>query len=273
MKSRISKPWEDKGQIPGYPEEKENEVIVVVVLVVYAVALTVALARAAVGAGTPVPSPVPGAPVAKVLIVGATGGTGRELVKQALELGLDVTALVRNPSRLSIEHARLRVLAGDVMDYTAVDEAVRGQDAVLSALGHKLYWRPTRILSQGTHHIVRAMETHGVRRLVCETSLGIGSSAGRMGIYYTFFVIPFILAFYFWDKARQERVVAASAVEWVIVRPGALTHAVARGTLRHGPRVGNFLWTVRVARADVARFMLEQAHAPSYLRSAVGVRG
>jgi uncharacterized protein YbjT (DUF2867 family) len=107
--------------------------------------------------------------------------------------------------------------------------------------------------------------------MVCQTSLGIGDSAGRMGLYYTFLVIPLILPFYFWDKTRQERIIASSSVDWVIVRPGALTNGSKRGRLRHGSRVGSFLWTVRVSRADVAEFMLDQVASNTYLRAAPGV--
>ena len=115
------------------------------------------------------------------------------------------------------------------------------------------------------------MEAHGVRRFVCETSLGIGDSAGRMGLYYTFFVIPVILPFYFWDKTRQERIIEASTADWVIVRPGALTNQQARGAVRHGRAVGNLLWTVRVPRADVAAFMLDQLASDTYRCAAPGV--
>jgi uncharacterized protein YbjT (DUF2867 family) len=206
-----------------------------------------------------------------VLIVGATGGTGRQLVAQALERGLTVTALVRNPSRLAVEHPRLTVVRGDVLDPDSVEAAMRGQDAVLCALGHKRFFYPTRILSEGTRNILRAMETHGVMRLICETALGIGDSAGRMGLYYTFFVIPVILPFYFWDKTRQERAIAQTDVDWAIVRPGALTNGALRGHVRHGSHVGSFLWTVRVPRADVAEFMLDQLTSNTYLRAAPGV--
>jgi len=120
-------------------------------------------------------------------------------------------------------------------------------------------------------NILRAMETHGVPRLVCTTSLGIGDSAGRLGLYFTLFVIPVILPFYFWDKTRQERLIAASELEWVIVRPGMLTNGARQGRQRHGHDVGNFLWTVRVSRADVADFMLSQLESDAYLRSAPGV--
>ena len=166
---------------------------------------------------------------------------------------------------------RLTVVQGDVLDPASVDAAMRGQEAVLCALGHKRWFYPTRILSEGTRNILKSMETHRVPRLVCETSLGIGDSAGRMGLYYTFFVIPLILPFYFWDKTRQERLIAASGVEWVIVRPGVLTNGARRGAPRHGPRVGNFLWTVRIPRADVADFMLQQLTSDTCLRTAPGV--
>lgn len=207
----------------------------------------------------------------RLLIVGGTGGTGRQLIAQALERGHAVTALVRNPSKLGLEHPRLRVVRGDVLDYGSVEEAVRGQEAVISALGHKRFFYPTRILSEGTANLLRAMQAHGVPRFVCETSLGIGDSAGRMGLYYTLFVIPVILPFYFWDKTRQEQLIAASDVEWVIVRPGVLSNAERRGTYRHGRDIGNFLLTVRIARADVADFMLHQVQNDLYLRRAPGV--
>ncbi len=158
-----------------------------------------------------------------------------------------------------------------MLDPESIGAAMRGQEAVLSALGHNKYFDPTRILSEGTRNILRAMESHGVARLVCATSLGIGDSAGRLGLYYTLFVIPVILPLYFWDKTRQERLVAESHVEWVVVRPGLLTNGDKSGRYRHGRGVGNFLWTVRVSRADVADFMLNQLTSDTYLRAAPGV--
>ncbi len=237
----------------------------------YAIALSIALAVAGHRSKAAASGGRPGRRPERVLIVGATGGTGRQLVLQALELGYQVTAFVRDPSKLRIEHPRLRLATGDVLDYASVEAAVRGQEAVLSALGHKRYYPPNRILSKGTSNVLRAMEAQGVRRLVCETSLGIGDSAGRMGLYYTFLVIPTVLPFYYWDKTRQERAIARCDVEWILVRPGALTDAGKRGHVRHGHHVGNFLRTVRVSRADVADFMLSQLQSDTYLRTAVAV--
>ena len=148
---------------------------------------------------------------------------------------------------------------------------MQGQEAVLSALGHKRFFYPARILSHGTHNILDAMEKNGVKRLVCETALGIGSSAGRMGLYYTFFVIPVILPLYFWDKTRQEQFISDSAAEWIIVRPGALNNGEKREHYRHGQAVGNFFTTERISRADVANFMLDQLTSNEYLRTATGV--
>jgi uncharacterized protein YbjT (DUF2867 family) len=245
--------------------------MIFLLFLVYAALLGVALGRAGYrGAATGAPIvPVP-AP-ARVLVVGASGGTGRELVAQALERGYEVTAFVRDPSKLRLEHPQLHTVRGDVLDPATLDGALRGQDAVLCALGHRQYFRPTRILSAGTANLLHAMQSHGVQRIVCETALGLGDSAGRMGLYYTFFVIPLILPFYFWDKTRQEAVLASSATAWTLVRPGALTNAAPRGRYRHGAGIGNFLWTVRIARADVAAFMLDQLTSDAYVRTAVGV--
>ena len=239
--------------------------------ILYAIVLSFVLARAGHRSQTvPEDGQARNRPT-RLLIVGATGGTGRQLVAQALERGHQVTALVRNPSKLTIEHAQLTVIHGDVLDYPSVEAAMRGQEAVVSALGHKRFLYPTRILSDGTRNILRAMETNRVSRLVCATSLGIGDSAGRLGLYFTLFTIPVVLPFYFWDKARQERMIAESNVEWVIVRPGMLNNADKRGRFRHGSKIGNPLGTVRISRADVADFMLDQLASDKYLRSAPGV--
>ncbi|MGH2568413.1 MAG: NAD(P)-dependent oxidoreductase [Bacteroidota bacterium] len=202
----------------------------------------------------------------KILIVGSTGGTGRELVKQALELGHDVTAFARNPAKLNIQHERLRIAQGDVLDSASVDRAVQGQDAVLSALGHKRWVIKTTILSEGTKNVIAAMSKHGVRRIVCETTLGISDRRGRMGLYYTLFVVPVLLYFYFRDKELQERLIKESPLDWVIVRPGALTNGRRRGVYRHGLDLGNWFTTVRVSRPDTADFMLKQLTGTTYLR-------
>ena len=209
----------------------------------------------------------------RVLVIGATGGTGRQLVERALDQGHQVTAFVRRPAKLQIEHANLRVVKGDVLDYPSVEAAMHGQSAVLCALGHKRFFYPNKIQSNGMRNILRAMKTCNVPRLICETALGIGNSVGRLGLPHTFFVLPLILPFYMWDKLRQENLIIASDRDWIIVRPGVLTNAESRGNYRHGPKVGNYFWPVPIARADVADFMLKQLTDDAYVGSAPGIAG
>ena len=207
----------------------------------------------------------------KLLIIGATGGTGRALVEQALAQGHVVSAFARKPLKITTSHDRLTVAKGNVLDYNSLDQAVEGKDAILSALGHKRWFIKTSILSEGTGNIIKAMQKHNVKRLICETSLGIGDSRWKMGLYYTLFVIPFITFFYFRDKERQERYIKQSSLDWIIVRPGQLTNGRKRGTYRHGLDIGSMLLTVRISRVDVADFMLKQLTDDSYLRKTPGV--
>ena len=206
-----------------------------------------------------------------LLIIGATGGTGRALIEQALNQGHTVTAFVRNARKIPITHERLTVAIGNVLDYDTVDRAVKGKDAVLSALGHKRWFIKTSILSDGTSNIIRAMERHSIKRFVCETSLGIGDSRGGLGLYYTLFVIPVITYFYFKDKERQEKLIRESSLDWVIVRPAQLTNGVRRGVYRQGPQVGSYVFTRRISRADVADFMLRQITDTSHIRETVAI--
>ena len=240
----------------------------------YAIAISLAMARRGLWSR---PAEAEGKsnpqPIRRVLIIGATGGTGRELVSQGLEQGYEVTALVRDPARLQMTHPRLKIVRGDVLNRNSLSEAVRVQDAVLSALGHRRLFVPSRVQSAGTRNIVRAMEAQGVRRFICETAIGLGNSAGRLGLFSTLFFIPVVLPIYFWDKSRQEQVVAESALDWVLVRPGVLTNAGKRGVYRHGVNVGSYILTGTIGRADVADFMLKQLSDDRYLRRAAAVVG
>ena len=207
----------------------------------------------------------------KLLIIGATGRTGQELIKQALEQGHSLTALVRNPKKLRMSHPNLCIIKGNILDFKKVQEAVAGQDAVLSALGHKRFFIKTNILSEGTRNILHAMEEENVKRFICITSLGINDSRFKLGLYYTLFVIPVIIFFYFWDKAKQEKLIQRSKLNWTIVRPGMLINGKKRGIYRHGDNVGSYILTKMISRADVAHFMLLQLNGTTYFRKSPGV--
>ena len=247
----------------------------------------------------------------KVLIFGATGGTGRALVQQALEQGHEVTSFARDSAKVRTTHQNLRVVQGDITNSSSVEAAIHGQDAVLSALGIRvptgaiiliailcqvfaafvplskpMAWlvragvpvlamlllsRKKTTLSDGTRNIVQAMQKHGVKRFVCETSLGIGDSKGRLGFFYTFLLIPLLLRNIFADKEVQERIIQDSSLDWVIVRPAALTNGPRKGDHQAGKTIGHWFFTAKISRADVAAFMLKQLAGDTYLRKTPGV--
>ena len=206
-----------------------------------------------------------------ILIIGSTGKTGRQLVKQSIEAGHDVTALARNPKRLEIYQPKLRIICGDVMKLESIEAAFIDQDAVLCALGHKRFFVKTNILSKGTENIVRAMQKYNVRRLLCITALGINDSKYRLGLYYTLFTIPFILYFYFKDKSKQETIITKSHLEWTIIRPAQFIPGRLRAKYKVGPNVGHYILTKLITRADVAHFMLKELKESSYLHQKPGI--
>jgi putative NADH-flavin reductase len=201
----------------------------------------------------------------KLLIIGATGGLGKELVRQALEQGHQVTALVRNPSTIASEHDRLRVARGDVLDVESLGAAVAEQEAIVSALGTPNPRKPSTLLSEGTGNLVRAMDRHCVRRLVRVTILGTGEGGRRHGsLFYRLFVLGFFVKPMLEDKERQEEVIRRSRLDWTVVRPPHYTDEPESGDYRvitdGGGRVG------KIGRADLASFMLGQRDEDSYVR-------
>jgi putative NADH-flavin reductase len=202
-----------------------------------------------------------------VLVIGATGRTGRQVVIQALGQGHGVTALVRNPVDIRQQDERLKVIHGDVLDYPSVESAMQGQDAVVSALGARTHGRTT-VLSEGTKNIIRAMEQQKVRRFVCESSLGVGDSAGQMGWLFDWLVLPLWLRHVYRDKEVQEQAISKSKLNWVIVRPALLTNGPKTGVYQAGLKYTRSSIVPRISRADVADFMLKQLTDDAYLRKA-----
>ena len=202
-----------------------------------------------------------------LLVFGATGGTGRELVKQALNQGHTVTGFSRHAKKLTDEFPNLRVIEGDVADRAAVEQAVQGQDAVLSALGASSLKRsPT--LVKGIENIVQAMEQHNVRRLGYQSSLGVGDSRKQVGFLIRYIVVPLVLRNAIADHEQKEGIIQQSNLDWVIVRPAGLTDDDHTGNYRHGETIdlGD-----TISRADVADFMLKQVNDDAYLKKAPGI--
>jgi putative NADH-flavin reductase len=205
----------------------------------------------------------------RLALFGATGPTGRQVLRQAFERGLDVQALVRNPNRLEVANPKLSILQGDVLDANAVGRVIQGSDAVIVALGGKPSDK-VRVLETGTKHIVAAMKKHGQKRLIVVTSLGVGDSAGQAGFLFEKIIVPLFLKSEFADKLAQEQVVASSGLEYVIARPGALTNDAAKGVYEAARKL-RVRSPAKISRADVAHFCLEQLQDDSWLGQAVSL--
>jgi putative NADH-flavin reductase len=170
----------------------------------------------------------------KLLVLGPTGGTGQAIVRQALDAGHDVCAFARRPAKLGIEHPRLRVHAGDVVaDPAALAEALRGQDAVVSALGKGQSFKASALIERSVRALVPAMESAGVRRLVFTSAFGVGDSVRGAPIVARVFFATLLRGVYA-DKKVGEDLLRASALEWTIVQPAMLTDGPRTGKYRTG---------------------------------------
>ncbi|MFB2936707.1 NAD(P)-dependent oxidoreductase [Aerosakkonemataceae cyanobacterium BLCC-F154] len=203
----------------------------------------------------------------KIVIFGASGSVGRQVVEQALEQGHTVTAFARNPAKLDIQHRNLILFPGDVMDLSAVEQAVQGQDTVVCTLGSGQKLTGT-IRSEGTRQIIEAMKRSGIRRLICQTTLGAGESWGSLNFYWKYIMFGLILRNVFADHELQEQYVKQSGLDWTIVRPGAFVDGKRIGQYRHGFPGTDKTSKLKISRADVADFILKQLGDRSYLHQA-----
>ena len=200
----------------------------------------------------------------KVVIFGATGTIGSQVVEQALAQGHEVTAFSRHPEKLNMTKGNLQLFAGDVFDINAVEQAIHGQDAVICVLGSgkKLFGH---VRSEGTRNIIQAMENTGVRRLICQSTLGAGDSWSNLDFYWKYVMFGFILRKVFADHLIQEKLVAQSQLDWTIVRPGAFIDGDHTGNYRHGFPAGDRDITLTISKSDVADFILKQLTSNAYL--------
>ena len=200
----------------------------------------------------------------KLIIFGATGTVGRHVVAQALKQGHWVTAFARNPRALDQSHPRLSQVPGDVMEVDVVKRAIAGHDAVVCVLGSGKKLSGT-VRSQGTQNIIQAMEATGVRRLICQSTLGVGDSWGSLNFYWKYVMFGLILRNVFADHERQEAFVRQSQLDWTIVRPGAFLDGELTGHYRHGFPDTDTRSQLKISRADIADFILKQLTDSTYL--------
>jgi putative NADH-flavin reductase len=202
----------------------------------------------------------------KLVVFGAGGGTGNQIVEQALTAGHEVTAFAHHPSNVTTRHERLDIAHGDVLEPSTVEEPVSGTDVVVSALGS--HGRgPTTVYSEEVGNIMQAMQETDVGRLVCISSDGLDADHPNVPFYQRFVTKHIVQRLYrhvFADMTRMEEQLSQSNLEWTVIRAPMLTD---------GPRTSQYRATVnesiprpeKISRADLADYIVPHlADAATY---------
>ncbi|MEX0338348.1 MAG: NAD(P)-dependent oxidoreductase [Arenibacterium sp.] len=206
----------------------------------------------------------------KVIVFGATGKIGSLAVEQMLSIGHEVTAFARRPESLVIKHKALTLQAGDAMDAETVATAVQGHDAVVVALGAGMSRKGT-IRSTGTLNVINAMQRHGVRRLICQSTLGAHESWNNLNFFWKRIMFGALLRPVFKDHELQESLVRASGLDWTIVRPSAFDTRPATGAYHEGFDASAKGLTLKIATQDIAGFLTRQLAERTYFQRAVAI--
>lgn len=208
----------------------------------------------------------------KLVIFGANGPTGRLATEQALGEGHEVTAATRRPEAFELSDARLSVVKADILNADEVHRVVAGHDAVISTVGIPYTKEPVTVYSQGTANVIKAMDAHGIRRLVCVSSIGANyEDAPGEAFVFRKVIVPILLKMgrpLYEDTSRMEDIVSASDLDWTVVRPAGLFDATTTtdyvvSTSRHP---GWF-----TSRKDLADALVREAVDNLNLRSRVEV--
>jgi putative NADH-flavin reductase len=201
----------------------------------------------------------------KIVVFGASRGVGWQVVNQALEAGHTVTAFVRSPEKLGVRHANLRIIKGDAMDADAVEMAIAGQEAVISAVG------PTRppvphMMETSAKNIVAGMKKHGVRRLVSTTGAGIRQPEDKPKLidHFISFLLNLLAKDVVQDSAENVKVIQASDLDWTVVRFPRLMDGEHTGKYRVGFVSRDS--STNLSRADAADFVLMELTEKKWLR-------
>jgi putative NADH-flavin reductase len=192
----------------------------------------------------------------RLLLFGATGGTGREIAAQARAAGHEVIAFAR------AEH-------GDATDRAAVARAMPGHDAVVSALGRGNSFRSEQLLSRSMAAILPAMQREGIRRLIVISALGVGESHDEAPLLARIF-FRLALRHIYADKAIADDFIRRSSLDWTIVRPTMLTNGPRTGSYRAGEHL-ELHGMPKISRADVADFIVKELSDRQWIRKTVAI--
>jgi uncharacterized protein YbjT (DUF2867 family) len=210
----------------------------------------------------------------RLLIVGASRGTGAAATCLALERGHDVAAFARHPEALTAEHPRLSRMSGSFHDRAAVGAAMADREAVIVTASAKTlsgFKQMPDYFSRGTAVVIEAMKASGARRLAILSAFGVGASRAAAGYLTDKLIISLLLRRPFEDHERQEQMVRDSGLAWVIARPTRLTNGPARGRYVRTSAVVRV--PAAISRADVADFLVEACETDDWVGQAVQLGG
>jgi putative NADH-flavin reductase len=201
----------------------------------------------------------------RVLVLGASGSVGREILARGLERGHGLAAQTRSAEKLAAFADRVRIIEASPLNPEAIRGAVRDQDAVIFAVGTDMTGRTT-LFSDATKILVQAMREAGVRRLVAITGVGAGGTRRHGGFVYNWIIYPLFTRHRYADKTLQEKLIEASELDWVIVRPAPYSDRIPAGAMQVFSRIERDTVLRRVHRREVAEFVLDQLTDNRYLR-------
>lgn len=204
-----------------------------------------------------------------IVIFGATGSLGTHIVKEALSKGYTVKAFSRSIEKLQdLKNHNLSIVKGDVTNYFNVKNAIQNCDAVICALGDGAKGKVRAI---GTDNIIKAMSELGVKRLICQTTLGMGESWNNLNFFWKHIMFGLLLKKAFEDHKVQEKLVFESGIDWTIVRPSAFTNEPAKGNFKTDFDSREKDLTLKISRADIASFIVETIRMKNVSNKAISI--
>ncbi len=206
----------------------------------------------------------------KIVVFGATGGTGYEVVTQAIEAGNQVTAIIRNTEDFFMCHERLKTIKGDVLQPKTFEMSLNSADAIISCLGVQ-HRKPTNVYSQGVNNILKAMKTENVKRIICISAGGVeGAPGNSFFMKIVINILQLIFKNSYADMLKMEDILKESEADWTIVRPPRLLNGSKTGKYRIA--VNKFLQRMSTLnRSDLADFMLKHLDDKNTFKSKVEI--
>ncbi len=209
----------------------------------------------------------------KIIIFGANGLTGNELVKQALENNHNVIALVRNPSSIEVEHSNLEVKKANILDVKSFENTFEDSDVIICTVGTgasiSKARKPTTIYSEGYKNIVTAMRNHKIKRFIALLSVGTVPDPNEATIHKVM-IRPMLKGTYDDMRRAESFPETCNDIDWIGIRPLRLNNKAKTGKYRTGidflPKKG-----VNISRADVADLMLKLMTSDENIRKYVTI--